>query len=593
MYTITGSRISVLGSGNIGIIPTFYSPDADSGVIATKDLQKRGMMTIFPPGENSGVWIVDPTTGAIVIQGDKNYNINPDILHSLASAGDRSNNIVMSREEIKEVYGYNLQSAGTELDFNEYSIRTAKSKMTIYEKSIAYKVADLQRTYGFASKEDMLGYSRCIAGYPITEKDINKHFVKFPYYLQGHMTRSSFTSEPTLHQDALRIGDIVSTDCIKFSDHGCGAGGVQLFIDKKSNYAIGILTKGEGNAQQLSECFNNVKKFYASYNHKISIISGDSLPTYRSQEYESNINDNQSRRQESAPHEQQQNAVERFVRSVEEGITTMKASASWVPLKLIAFLIMLWICLWNLKEGSEPGISRYEEFTKRRPAIDAGARPGTYGDCYVVNKQKEERKGGHFGEAHGDLVMYLAPNSQSKDAHWFYKPDTDRVVSRRSYNRVSGIPSSWMLGNRSVGQVVDEDGTKWDFVNGPQQYDVWHLGATAEAVAMDTKAKYSLPVDTIVTNPTTFNELVTNQHQQTELQVLQPETGSYDTSITLEEVPLLDKSALKEVSPVSLNGVEEDPVGNRTRSSGPAEDLSVKLLKESSYYGMSSQQQGK
>jgi hypothetical protein len=84
MYTITDSRISVFGSGNIGIIPTFYSPDADSGVIATKDLQKRGMMTIFPPGENSGVWIVDPTTGAIVIQGDKNYNINPDILHSLA-----------------------------------------------------------------------------------------------------------------------------------------------------------------------------------------------------------------------------------------------------------------------------------------------------------------------------------------------------------------------------------------------------------------------------------------------------------------------------------------------------------------------------
>ena len=62
----------------------------------------------------------------------------------------------------------------------------------------------------------------------------------------------------------------------------------------------------------------------------------------------------------------------------------------------------------------------------------------------------------------------------------------------------------------------------------------------------------------------------------------------------------MDKSALKEVSPVSLNGVEEvlavdesDPVSNRTRSSGPAEDLSVKLLKESSYYGMSCQQQGK
>jgi hypothetical protein len=105
MYTITGSRISVFGSGTIGIIRAFYSPDADSGVIATKELQKRGMMTIFPLGENSGVWIVDPTTRAIVIQGDKNYNINPDILHSLAPAGDKSNKTVISRREIQDVYG--------------------------------------------------------------------------------------------------------------------------------------------------------------------------------------------------------------------------------------------------------------------------------------------------------------------------------------------------------------------------------------------------------------------------------------------------------------------------------------------------------
>jgi hypothetical protein len=55
MFTITGSRISVLGVGKIGMIPTYYSPDADSGVLGTRDSQKQGMMTIFPPGENSGV----------------------------------------------------------------------------------------------------------------------------------------------------------------------------------------------------------------------------------------------------------------------------------------------------------------------------------------------------------------------------------------------------------------------------------------------------------------------------------------------------------------------------------------------------------
>jgi hypothetical protein len=56
---------------------------------------------------------------------------------------------------------------------------------------------------------------------------------------------------------------------------------------------------------------------------------------------------------------------------------------------------------------------------------------------------------------------------------------------------------------------------------------------------------------------------------------------------TIEEVPLLDRSALQEVSPVQLNEIEEGnaknnsgPVGNRTRSLGPAEDLSVNWLNE-------------
>jgi hypothetical protein len=599
MFTITGSRISVLGMGKIGMIPTYYSPDADSGVIATRDLQKKGMMTIFPPGENSGVWIVDPTTGEIIVRGDKNYDIQPDVLNKLRPAGDNKDTVDMSRDEIKEVYGYDLRSAN-DLDHNEYTIRTAKSKMTIFDKTLSYRVADIQRTYGFPSKHTLKGYSRCIEGFPISEKDINKNFVNFPQYQLAHMTRKSFTSEPTLHLDALKIGDIVSTDCIKFSEHGCGAGGVQLFLDKKTQYVIGILTKREGNAQQLSECFNNVKNFYKSYNHTISIISGDSLPAYRSQAYEANINEKHSRRQESAPHEQQQNEIERFVRNIEEGVTAMKVSASWVPLKLIAFLIMLYICLWNLQEGSQSGVSRYEEFTRRRPAADAGARPGTYGDCYIVNKQKDERTGGHFEEAHGDVVMYLAPNSNSKDAHWFYKPETDRVISRRSYDRVSGIPSAWMNGKRDIGTVHDEDGNKWDFVNGPQQYDVWHLGASVEAVAMEPKAKYPLPNNIIINKPTSLSEIVGARYHQTELQVLALETDAYETNVTLQEVPVTSTFVeattppMGEVEPINPPPTSNvGPIGSRTRSTGPAEELSIKAVNENPYYGLSSQQYGK
>ena len=125
----------------------------------------------------------------------------------------------------------------------------------------------------------------------------------------------------------------------------------------------------------------------------------------------------------------------------------MKFSATWVPFKLIAFIIMLWITLWNLQEGSVRGISRFEEYTKTRPSADAGARTGAWGDCYLINKQKMERSGGHFAEPHAVPVMYLTPNHQSKDAHWFYNPQTDRVISRRSFERVAGIPKDWLIGH--------------------------------------------------------------------------------------------------------------------------------------------------
>ncbi len=46
--------------------------------------------------------------------------------------------------------------------------------------------------------------------------------------------------------------------------------------------------------------------------------------------------------------------------------------------------------------------------------------------------------------------MYLSPNPQTKDAHWFFKPETDRVVSRRSYERVAGIPPGWLNGRKDV-----------------------------------------------------------------------------------------------------------------------------------------------
>jgi hypothetical protein len=384
------------------------------------------------------------------------------------------------------------------------------------------------------------------------------------------MTKKSFTSDSTLHTEALQIGDIVSTDCIKFKDHGCASGGVQLFLDKKSQYVIGILTKGEGNAQELSQCLNNVKNFYNSYNHTLTVISGDALPTYRSAEYEANVTDQKARREESAPFEHEQNAVERFVRNIEAGVTAIKFSAPWVPLKLIAFLIMLWISLWNLQEGSSKGVSRYEAFTKRRPSTDAGARPGVYGDAYIVNKNKLQREGGHFEDVHGEVCMYLTPNSQTKDSHWFYKPTTDRVISRRSFDRVAGIPPAWMNGRSDTGRVYDEDGKLWDFVRGPQQYDVWHLGATSEAIALDKQDNFTLSHN--INCDTLYEDVVSKGTLPMDIQILQPNSN-------------MSTSLIQEVSPPGIEtsttlfpNADDPNVSSRTRSSGPAEELAIRTI---------------
>jgi hypothetical protein len=148
---------------------------------------------------------------------------------------------------------------------------------------------------------------------------------------------------------------------------------------------------------------------------------------------------------------------------------------------------MLWVHLWNSEESDIKGISRFEEFTGRRPAADGNAISGALGDCYIVNISKEQRIGGRFNhiQLHGKPVMYLTPNPQTKDGHYFYDPDTDRVICRRSYRRVAGIPHDWLQNKHKTGFVRTESGDLYDFINGPKHYDVWHKGASSEAIDAD------------------------------------------------------------------------------------------------------------
>ena len=63
----------------------------------------------------------------------------------------------LSVTEVQEVHGYNFSTEITAEDFLEYSIRTSKSTLSINEKAISFRVADLQRSYGFCSKQQLLG----------------------------------------------------------------------------------------------------------------------------------------------------------------------------------------------------------------------------------------------------------------------------------------------------------------------------------------------------------------------------------------------------------------------------------------------------
>ena len=164
------------------------------------------------------------------------------------------------------------------------------------------------------------------------------------------------------------------------------------------------------------------------------------------------------------------------------------------------------------------------------------------------------------------LLCTLHRIYQSKDAHWFYNPQTDRVISTRSFNMVAGIPKDWLIGHKMTGPVKDEE---WDFVQGPRQYDVWQRGATAVAVAMDPQGvSYEFPINNIPTDivllnsPTLSNTKLVIQSQEVTLDNNPPEVASNSTAPPT----------------VTVDITTDTPISNRTRSTGKSEGLSIKKV---------------
>ena len=206
MYTITGSQIRILGEGRLGKLldRIYYSPDADSAVIAVKDLQMRNLLTYFPPGRGSGCTVIDPKTNKIVFTTDEQYMITVQNY-----GGDSSNNA--DNNNVNET---KILEGG--------KVRTVKSHLTLDEKKLSFLIPDMQRRLGYRSLDAMLGIARSTDGFLFTPKQIRKFFVQFPQYHMGRSCRSSFTLGSTTRKQPIKIGSVVSTDCMEINGGGCG-----------------------------------------------------------------------------------------------------------------------------------------------------------------------------------------------------------------------------------------------------------------------------------------------------------------------------------------------------------------------------------
>jgi hypothetical protein len=261
-----------------------------------------------------------------------------------------------------------------------------------------------------------------------------------------------------------------------------------------------------GDSKVLAECVEKVIREYELSGHTVDNISKDALSAYQTEHFDTSVAEEGASNTESIPYEHSQNYTERFIQTLGEDVSSIIAGAPYVPEKLNAFAVQLAIVIWNGQEGHIEGMSRLEQFKHERPSALKNGIAGAYGDCFVVNQVKEQWKGGKFSDAvvnsaHGILAMYLCPNTKTADGHLIYNWESGKVLSRRSYERVPSIPPSWNKLNMSIPEVFDEDGTLYDFINGPEGYDVTHLGASEGAIiALNSNNDINTNINTNITD---------------------------------------------------------------------------------------------
>ena len=426
------------------ITKVYYSPDIVENVVAVSDLQHSGHNVIFPATTNNsgGAWIINNNTNKLIYKTSDNFLID---VHS-----------TNSKLQINTVYSH--------LDINQIKIKD--------------KVADLQRRFGYPSKHSFLELSQNIDNFPINEKQIKDYYVNFPWCDMGRMTRSTFNKSNKSRNIVSSIGDIVTTDAVNIKSYGSTYDVVHLFFDEYSKYVTVIFGKRNDAANTFANNIKRIIQYYKKYNHVIKAVQTDALQIYHTAEFLAELSEENIIKRMSAPQEQQQNGkIERYIRIFNEEMSSIRQSAPWVPGKLIGLQIVLWTHLWNLRSGSSENISRKEEFENIRPSAIYNDIPGGYGDAFLVHDSKSIRKDNFSPHGRGP-VMYIGPNFQSKDAHFFYDPIR--------YKRISNIPPKWLLMKEVICPVMTEDNIMFDRINGTD-YDIWHRGALPNVIENDQK----------------------------------------------------------------------------------------------------------
>ena len=332
--------IIIIGQGYIKLDPNiaimtkiYYAPELIDNVMAVTDLQNTGHEIIFPAnqGKGTGALIRNIKTDEIV------YRTTDDYMIDLQIECEQHDNMNNENE-------HNIQ--------NKNKIRTVRSRLHSNEdRTIKQKVADIQRRFGYPSKSAMKNLQQNIEGFPINKKQINKYYTEFPWFSMGRMTKSSYNDKQNSKLPR-NIGDIVATDDVPIKTYGANFESLHLFIDALSGFCTIIFGHKTDGSKELASHTERVRKQYERYGHIIKTLQTDSLSAYQAAPFEENLIRTGIQRRESTPNEHEQNGqVERYVRSMEEQISSMRAAAPWVPKKFITFQILLWAQIWNLQSG--------------------------------------------------------------------------------------------------------------------------------------------------------------------------------------------------------------------------------------------------